>query len=90
MLEAEYGQAEIGEDARFGDESERAKHLLDGDARDGREIVVGVVGHDDAGEQDGHDARQLDRLGEHVRRVHEDEHERGLERRSLAQVDVFK
>ena len=90
MLEAEDGQTEVGEDARLGDEGQRAEYLLDGDASHRREIQVRVVRHDEAGEEDGHDARELDGLGEHVRRVHEDEHERGLERGRLSQVDILE
>ena len=90
VLEAEYGQAEVGEHARLRYEREGAEDLLDGDARHRRQVQVRVVGHDEAGEEDGHDAREADRLGEHVRRVHEYEHEGGLQRRRSAKIHILE
>ncbi len=55
VAEAEDGQAEVGEDARLGDEGHRAEQELHGYLGHGRQVEVGVVGHDDAAEEYGHD-----------------------------------
>ena len=48
-------------DILTGDEGQRSHGLLHGDLGDWREVEVGVVGHDDAAEQDGHDTCQEER-----------------------------
>ena len=50
VLEAEYGETEIGEDARFAHEGHCAENVLDGHLSRRRKAEVGVVRHDDATE----------------------------------------
>ena len=87
---AEEGQSEVGEHARLRDEGDGAHGLLHGDLSDGREVVVGVLTHDDGAEEDGHDAGEVDPLGQGVGRVDEAEHERELERGVVVEVDVLE
>ncbi len=75
VLEAENGQAKVGEHARLGYECQSAENLLNGDSRHRWQVEMSVVGHDDAGEQNSHYAWQVHGFGEHVRWVHEYEHE---------------
>lgn len=62
MPEAEDAETEVDEDGALGDQSEGPHQMLHRDLHDGREVEVGVVGHDDAVEQDGHDAGEVEPL----------------------------
>ena len=60
VREGENSQAEIDKYRGLADEGERPHGLLHRDLGDRGEVVVGVVRHDEAAEQDGHDAGQVD------------------------------
>ena len=79
VLKTENSHAQVGEHTRFRHERERAKYLLHGDSCHRRQIKVGVVRHDQTGEQNRHYAGELERFSEHIRRIHEYEHEGGFE-----------
>ena len=51
---------------------------------------MGVVGHDEAAEQDGHDPTEVDPLGQGVRGVDEAQHEGELQAGVGVQVDVLQ
>lgn len=86
MLEGENRQAEVSEHAGLTHEGHGALHLLHRDLRDRRQVEVRVVTHNDAVEQDRHDAREVTALSQHVRAVGEDEEQRELQRRMFAQI----
>ena len=90
VREGEDAEAEIDEDGSFTDECERPHGLLHGDLCDGREVVVCVVGHDEAAEEDCHDPGQVNSLRQGVRRVDEAEHQRELQAGVGVQVDVLQ
>ena len=90
MREGENPQAEIDKYRGLADEGERPHGLLHRDLSDGGEVVVGVVGHDEATEQDGHDAGQVDTLGQGVRGVDEAEHQGELQAGVGVEVDVLQ
>lgn len=86
VLEGENRQAEVSEHAGLTHEGHGALHLLHRDLRDRRQVEVRVVTHNDAVEQDRHDAREVTALSQHVRAVGEDEEQRELQRRMFAQI----
>ena len=90
VREGEDAEAQVNEDGGLAHEGEGAHGLLHRDLGDGGEVVVGVVAHHQAAEQDGHDAGQVDALGQRVRRVDEAEHEGELQAGVGVQVDVFQ
>lgn len=90
VSEAKDGHAKVGKDTCLGNEGKCAEDLLDCDACDWWEIVVGVVGHDQASEKDGHDAWEVEGLSKSVWRVHEDEHEGCFQGRCSTQVNEFE
>ena len=90
VFKTKYGHAQVGEHTRLGHEWERAKYLLHGYARHRGQIKVGIVRHDQASEQNGHYAREFERFGKHIRRVHKYEHKGCLERWRSSQIDVFE
>ena len=79
MREGENPQAEIDKYRGLTDEGERPHGLLHRDLGDGREVVVGVLAHDDSTKEDGHDARQVDTLGQGVGYVDEAQHQGKLQ-----------
>ena len=90
VREGEDAEAEIDEDGSFTDEGKRPHGLLHGDLCDGREVVVRVLAHDDGAEEDGHDAGEVDALGQRVGDVDEAQHQGELQRRVAVQVDKLK
>lgn len=84
MLEREDRQSEVGEHTRLANKSQGAHRLLHRDLRNGREVEVTVMRHDDSIEQNRHNTRQMTALGEHVGAVSEDQQQRKLERRMLS------
>lgn len=51
---------------------------------------MGVVGHDDAAKEDGHDARQMEAFREGIGQVSEAEHHAELQRWVPPQLDVLE
>ena len=90
MREGEDAETEIDEDGSLADEGEGPHGLLHGDLSDGGEVVVGVVGHHQAAEEDGHDTGEVDPLCQGVRGVDEAEHEGELQAGVGVQVDVLQ
>lgn len=90
MLKREDRHAQVGEDGGLGQEGHSAESVLHVNLRHERQVLMGVVRHDDAGEENRRDARQVQRLGTAVGEVGADEHHAELERRIATQVDVFQ
>ena len=90
MREGENPEAEIDKYRGLADEGKRPHGLLHRDLGDGGEVVVGVVRHDEAAEEDGHDAGQVDALGQGVGGVDKAEHQGELQAGVGVQVDVLQ
>mmetsp|Transcript_71060 Transcript_71060/g.167495 ORF Transcript_71060/g.167495 Transcript_71060/m.167495 type:complete len:371 (-) Transcript_71060:302-1414(-) len=78
LREGEGGQAEVDEHKRLGQERNDLEKLAAEVLGLLGEVVEGVVGHDDAAEEDGDDTRKVGTLGHHPGHVREDDDQRAL------------
>ena len=66
------------------------QNSLRNDLSDGGHVVVGVVGHDHPTEQDSHDTREMDTLGQCIGGVDEAQHQGELQARVGVQVNLLQ
>jgi len=90
VRETENTETQIRKHCRFSCKCNSSHRLLHCYLRDGRQIVVGVVRHDNPAEEDGHYSRQMNAFCQCVGQVSEHQHHAKLQRGILAQLHMFQ
>lgn len=90
MRETKNGEAKKCKHTCFAQEGHGPQGLLHEDLGDRGQVVVRVVGHHDAREQDGHDARERDSFCEPIRKISKNDHHAKLQGRRFPQVNMLQ